>query len=180
MSTMIMSQNIKKRADLLRVRRISSNTRRRRGYNWEDTISKRFNALEKWNAYRLGSSSTSLPDVLALSSSKKSAFIIEAKSGSGDRLMVPPNQIERCVDWYHTLKPFGNRHIVFAFKFISKKRVGLNKYDKRELREYYKEWNVSKIPLECICMYDGSMYARSKQKRIKMNLPNCILPTHDK
>ena len=41
--------------------------RRQRGYHWEDTIVKRFNSIEGWNAFRLGSPSIALPDVLAVS-----------------------------------------------------------------------------------------------------------------
>jgi len=37
--------------------------RRQRGYHWEDTIVKRFNALDDWKAFRLGSPSLALPDV---------------------------------------------------------------------------------------------------------------------
>ena len=40
--------------------------RRQRGYNWEDTLVKRFNSLENWKAFRLGSPSVALPDVLIL------------------------------------------------------------------------------------------------------------------
>ena len=34
-----------------------SKTRRQRGYQWEDTLVKRFNALDSWKAFRLGSPS---------------------------------------------------------------------------------------------------------------------------
>jgi len=40
--------------------------RRQRGYHWEDTIVKRFNTLDDWKAFRLGSPSVALPDVLAV------------------------------------------------------------------------------------------------------------------
>ena len=39
-------------------------TRRQRGYNWEDTVVKRFNKLDSWKAFRLGSPSVALPDIL--------------------------------------------------------------------------------------------------------------------
>ena len=32
-------------------------TRRQRGYQWEDTLVKRFNSVENWKAFRLGSPS---------------------------------------------------------------------------------------------------------------------------
>ncbi|MEM4253171.1 MAG: resolvase, partial [Candidatus Nitrosotenuis sp.] len=44
-------------------------TRRQRGYHWEDTLVKRFNGLEDWKAFRLGSPSVALPDILAVSTS---------------------------------------------------------------------------------------------------------------
>jgi len=40
--------------------------RRQRGYHWEDTIVKRFNGTTNWRAFRLGSPSIALPDVLAV------------------------------------------------------------------------------------------------------------------
>ena len=41
-------------------------TRRQRGYNWEDTLVKRFNARPNWKAFRLGSPSVALPDILVV------------------------------------------------------------------------------------------------------------------
>ena len=43
----------------------ASKTRRQRGYQWEDTIVKRFRKTENWKAFRLGSPSVSLPDVIS-------------------------------------------------------------------------------------------------------------------
>ncbi|MGI0041005.1 MAG: resolvase, partial [Nitrosopumilaceae archaeon] len=54
-------------------------TRRQRGYNWEDTLVKRFNALDSWKAFRLGSPSVALPDILAVSNMANTIFTIEAK-----------------------------------------------------------------------------------------------------
>ena len=39
-------------------------TRRQRGYTWENTLVKRFNSIKSWKAFRLGSPSVALPDVL--------------------------------------------------------------------------------------------------------------------
>ena len=58
-------------------------TRRQRGYQWEDTLVKRFNSLEGWKAFRLGSPSVALPDVLVVNNKKSVIFTIEAKSGTG-------------------------------------------------------------------------------------------------
>ncbi len=154
----------------------ASRARRQRGYSWEGTISRRFNALEDWSAYRLGSPSTSLPDVLALNPSKSSAYIMEAKSGTTNRLVVPVDQVERCVDWAHVLGPYQKRRVVLAFKFLSKKRIARGEYGERELREYYKEWDSAARPVECVCHYDGSTYGRDGGVRVDLDLPDCAVP----
>ena len=70
-------------------------TRRQRGYNWEDTLVKRFNALYNWKAFRLGSPSVALPDILAVNNIQSTIYTIEAKSGTGTTLQVPFDQIIR-------------------------------------------------------------------------------------
>lgn len=160
--------------------RNSSNARRRRGYNWEDTLVKRINIVNGWSGFRLGSASVSLPDVLGLNPATKSAFVIEAKSGTADRLIVPAHQIERCIDWCHVLAPFKNRRVILAFKFLSKKRIGVGQYDGRQLREFFKEWNPRIQPIECICMYDGQTYGRYNNKRVSLKLEDCVLPAQKK
>ena len=57
-------------------------TRRQRGYNWEDTLVKRFNKIENWKAFRLGSPSVALPDILCVNNEDSEIFTIEAKSGT--------------------------------------------------------------------------------------------------
>ena len=79
-------------------------TRRQRGYNWEDTLVKRFNAIVGWKAFRLGSPSVALPDILAVSTNANTIFTIEAKSGTGTTLQVPYDQIIRCLKWIHTFE----------------------------------------------------------------------------
>ena len=54
-------------------------TRRQRGYNWEDTLVKRFNSMDNWKAFRLGSPSVALPDILCVNNEDKILFTIEAK-----------------------------------------------------------------------------------------------------
>src|SRR5438876_329605 len=49
-------------------------TRRQRGYNWEDTIVKRFNSSGEWKAFRLGSPSVGLPDILAVSTKENTIY----------------------------------------------------------------------------------------------------------
>ena len=74
-------------------------TRRQRGYNWEDTLVKRFNKMENWKAFRLGSPSVALPDILCVDNIDSIIFTIEAKSGTGTTLTVPFDQIIRCLSW---------------------------------------------------------------------------------
>lgn len=151
-------------------------TRRQRGYNWEDTLVKRFNGLDAWQAFRLGSPSTGLPDVFAISTKYKSVFTIEAKSGTGTSLYVPPDQIERCQKWIHAFDLYENRKVILAFKFLSKKRIGNGKYQKRELREFYKVWNKSVFSSNLVCTYDGETYLTKEGKRRKMLLKEQKMP----
>jgi len=116
-------------------------TRRQRGYNWEDTLVKRFNSLENWKAFRLGSPSVALPDVLVVNNIVSTIFTIEAKSGTGTTLQVPLDQIERCLLWTHNFQVYKKREVILAFKFLSKKRIGSGIYENRKLHEFYKVWN---------------------------------------
>jgi len=50
--------------------------RRQRGYHWEDTLVKRFNNSEKWKAFRLGSPSIALPDVLAVNTEENTIYYL--------------------------------------------------------------------------------------------------------
>ena len=93
-------------------------TRRQRGYHWEDTIVKRFNALKDWKAFRLGSPSVALPDVLVVSTKNNTIFTIEAKSGTGTTLQVPFDQIIRCLKWTDTFQLYRKRIVILAFKFL--------------------------------------------------------------
>ena len=154
----------------------SSRIRRQRGYHWEDTIVKRFNSVNGWKAFRLGSPSTGLPDVLAVSTNNNAIFTIEAKSGTGTSLPVPADQIERCDKWIKTFDIYKNRKVVLAFKFLSKKRVGLGEYEGRQLREFFKIWDNSLEFNNCICTYDGEMFTHVNGKRKKILLKECIMP----
>jgi Holliday junction resolvase len=151
-------------------------TRRSRGYHWEDTLVKRFNALEGWKAFRLGSPSVGLPDILAVSTKNGTIFTIEAKSGTTNSLVVPFDQILRCLRWTDTFELYGTRKVVFAFKFLSKKRIGLSLYEKRELREYYKVWDKENMISDIACNYDGSTYSIIEGKRQKLVLADYEMP----
>ena len=155
-------------------------TRRQRGYNWEDTLVKRFNSLDNWKAFRLGSPSIALPDVLAVNNDQSSLFTIEAKSGTGTTLQVPFDQIIRCQDWVNHFEIYKSRNVILAFKFLSKKRVGVGKYEGRQLREFYKVWDNSKKIVDCVCTYDGKTYALINGKRKKLVLKDYEMPFKSK
>ena len=151
-------------------------TRRSRGYHWEDTLVKRFNALAEWKAFRLGSPSVGLPDILAVSTKNRAIFTIEAKSGTTNSLVVPFDQIQRCLKWVDTFEVYKTRRVIFAFKFLSKKRIGLGLYEKRELREYYKVWNVKHQISDFACNYDGSTHSIIDAKRNELQLEDYPMP----
>jgi Holliday junction resolvase len=156
--------------------RKAAHTRRQRGYHWEDTIVKRFNSAENWNAFRLGSPSTALPDVLAVNTKESTIFTIEAKSGTTMSLPVPADQIERCLKWINTFDIYKKRKVLLAFKFLSKKRIGLGTYESRELREFYKVWDTSIDITNCSCSYDGKTFAQINGERKEVNLEDYDMP----
>jgi len=150
--------------------------RRQRGYHWEDTIVKRFNSANNWNAFRLGSPSIALPDVLAVNTPESMIFAIEAKSGTTNSLPVPADQIERCLKWINVFEIYKERKVILAFKFLSKKRIGLGIYESRELREFYKIWDNTLGIIDCNCNYEGKMFARINGKRTEINLKEYKMP----
>lgn len=156
--------------------RKAARTRKQRGYHWENTIVKRFNSSENWNAFRLGSPSTALPDVLAVNTKESSIFTIEAKSGTVDSLPVPKDQIERCLKWVETFDIYKKRKVILAFKFLSKKRIGLGTYEDRQLREFFKIWDKSYPISDCSCTYEGKVFAQINNKRTEIKLDDQKMP----
>jgi Holliday junction resolvase len=154
----------------------AAKTRRQRGYQWEDTIVKRFNYAENWKAFRLGSPSISLPDVLAVNTNKSTIFTIEAKSGTGTSLPIPADQIERCLTWIKTFDIYKKKQVILAFKFLSKKRIGLREYENRELREFFKIWDESLKITDCVCTYEGRFFAKIDGTRKELFLKECSMP----
>lgn len=150
--------------------------RRQRGYQWEDTIVKRFKNSGNWKAFRLGSPSIALPDVLAINTKESTIFTIEAKSGTGTSLAVPADQIERCLEWVNTFDIYKKRSVLLAFKFLSKKRVGLGEYENRELREFFKIWDDSVKIMDCVCTYEGKFFVKNNSKRKEIFLKECKMP----
>ena len=166
-----------------KIKKINKKTaqiRRQRGYNWEDTLVKRFNSLESWKAFRLGSPSVALPDVLSVNNPESTIFTIEAKSGTGTTLYVPFDQIERCLNWIDNFRVYQKREVILAFKFLSKKRIGTGKYKKRDLHEFYKVWNKKKKIIDIVCTYDGKTYALKNGEQKKLVLKDFQMPFKSK
>ncbi|MFQ5920534.1 MAG: resolvase [Nitrososphaerales archaeon] len=155
---------------------ISARTRRQRGYTWEDVIVKRLNSCDGWRAFRLGSPSIGLPDVLATSTKLDTILAIEAKSGSTNMIHVPADQIERCMNWLDAFGRYSNRHALLACKFISKKWKSQGVYEKRERREYFKLWNPRRKACDLVFRYDGSIYTRRDGERKRLHLENFVMP----
>ena len=151
-------------------------TRRQRGYQWEDTLVKRFNKIDDWKAFRLGSPSDALPEILSVNKQDSILYTLEAKSGTGTTLTVPFDQIIRCLNWTSNFEVYKIRHVILAFKFLSKKRIGVGEYEKRELREFYKVWNPKKTPIDIVCRYDGNTYALKEGKKKKLSLKDYEMP----
>ncbi len=158
----------------------SARTRRQRGYRWEDVLVKRLNSCDGWRAFRLGSPSIGLPDVIAANTEHDIMLAIEAKSGTSGTIPVPKDQIERCLKWLTAFGKYSNRHVVLAFKFMSKKWKEVGIYEKREKREYFKIWNPLRIPCDLVCKYDGSIYVFTVGKRKKLKLTNFVMPFQDR
>ena len=157
-----------------------SRIRRQRGYHWEDTLVKRFNKLDNWKAFRLGSPSVALPDILSLNNEGSIIFTIEAKSGTSTSLTVPFDQIVRCMNWTENFKVYQTREVILAFKFLSKKRIGNSLYEKRELREFFKVWNTKRVPIDIVCKYDGTTYGLINGKRKPIKLKDYRMPFKEK
>jgi Holliday junction resolvase len=80
---------------------------------------------------------------------------------------------------------YPERHIVYAFKFMSKKRFRRKNqtvYESRKLLEYYKVADIvstmKKIPI-VKCTYEGKTYALYNNGRtIPLSLPDYAMPFH--
>jgi Holliday junction resolvase len=77
---------------------------------------------------------------------------------------------------------YQERHIILAFKFMSKKRFRRKNetvYESRKLLEYYKVADIvadmGVIPI-IKCTYDGRTYAIHKNKNVALNLPDYSMP----
>ncbi|MFZ0511954.1 MAG: hypothetical protein WAM14_10135 [Candidatus Nitrosopolaris sp.] len=157
------------------------NIRRSRGYSFEHRLVQRLNSGD-WNARRLGGSSTGLPDIIAVNNKTGTLLTIEAKSGTGDVLYVPADQIQRCLLIDQMFSYYEKRHIVLAFKFMRKKRFKRKDqivYEGRQLVEHYKLANgLSKRTEYPVikCMYNGTTFAIHRNKCTKLTLPQYRMP----
>ena len=176
----LISKDLNEYERIKKINKKIAQTRRQRGYNWENTLVKRFNSIKSWKAFRLGSPSVALPDVLTVNNVESTIFTIEGKSGTGTTLYVPFDQIERCLNWIDNFQVYQKREVILAFKFLSKKRIGTSKYEKRELREFYKVWDKKKKVIDCVCTYDGKTYALKNGKRKKLMLKDFLMPFKSK
>ena len=176
----LISKDLNEYKKIKKINKKIAQTRRQRGYNWEDTLVKRFNSIKSWKAFRLGSPSVALPDVLSVNNVASIIFTIEAKSGTGTTLFVPFDQIERCLNWINTFQVYQKREVILAFKFLSKKRIGTGKYEKRELHEFYKVWDKKKKVIDCVCTYDGKTYALKNGKQKRLVLKDFLMPFKSK
>ena len=160
------------------------NIRRSRGYSFEHTLVQRLNN-GVWNARRLGGSSTGLPDIIAVNNIEAILLSIEAKSGTGDTLYVPLDQIKRSLLIRNMFSFYTTRHFILAFKFMRKKRYkrkGQVVYEHRKLTEYYKVAdifdNMDDIAV-VKCTYDGKIFAIQGGKSRRLNLPDYVMPFYN-
>jgi len=158
-----------------------ANIRRSRGYAFEHTLVQKLNN-GTWHARRLGGSSTGLPDIVAVNNTDGILLTIEAKSGTSDILYVPQDQVQRCLVVRNMFGIYPTRHIILAFKFMSKKRFRRKNqtvYESRKLLEYYKiadivaDMNI--LPI-IKCTYEGKTYALHNNKTVPLDLPNYAMP----
>ena len=152
-----------------------SKLRRSRGYNWEDKLVKRFNALPNWRSFRLGSPSIALPDLIAINNTEKTIYVIEAKSGTGTTLNVPIDQIYRCFNWLHHFELYNTKYVILAFKFLAKKRLAVGQYKTRKLKEYYKICTEDNI-INCTCTYGGELYSTNNNSKSKIHFQEFKMP----
>jgi Holliday junction resolvase len=157
------------------------NIRRSRGYSFEHTLVQRLNN-GVWNARRLGGSSTGLPDIIAVNNTEAILLSIEAKSGTGDTLYVPQDQIKRSLLIRNMFSFYTTRHFILAFKFMRKKRYmrkGQIVYEHRKLIEYYKVADIfDEIDdIDAVkCTYDGKIFSIKGGRSKSINLPDYVMP----
>lgn len=137
----------------------SSRLRRQRGYSFESHVVEEFHKYN-WEAKRLGSPSTNLPDVMAIDNFHRRVVAVEAKSTTSNLAYVPEDQIVRCIDWVNMLGIYDTKKVVLAFKFPATIIIRKQKQVKRKLQYFYKVFPHKKItPLIVKCDYDGNTFS---------------------
>ena len=140
----------------------TNQTRRNRGYSFENSIVKEFNDSDGWIAKRLGSPSTALPDVMCVNDFYKTVIAIEAKSTVQNYAYVPQDQIERCRDWVNMFGVYDTKHVVLAFKFgYSMKVIGKN-IQRRKTKIFYKVFSKSLKIGDIRADYDCNILLKSE------------------
>lgn len=138
-----------------------SRLRRQRGYSFESHIVGEFQD-HNWESKRLGSPSTSLPDVMAVDNFHKKVVAVEAKSTTMNLAYVPEDQIVRCINWVNMLGVYDTKEVVLAFKFPATITKRKDKLVKRKLQYYYKIFPHKNIKPSIVkCNYLGETFTMS-------------------
>ena len=150
---------------------------KQKGSNAERELVKLFTS-HGWRAVRVAGSGVGedSPCDLIAAKAKRKGFTIEAKSGTSTSLPVPADQIERCMSWIKTFDVYKEKNVILAFKFLSKKRIGIGKYESRELREFFKIWDNELDITNCVCSYDGKIFVKKNGVKEELHLKECIMP----
>jgi len=129
---------------------VTRTLRQNRGYAWEHYLANFINTQTNWNCWRLGSSTTNLPDLVAVNNIQKRMLVFECKSGGSrykkqkngttevvfaDRLAIPVEEVERCISLAQTFTLYDG-DVVFSFKFSK----GVGKLPKVYHYVLPKEW----------------------------------------
>lgn len=99
----------------------SARLRRTRGYSFEYGVVQKLKSLEGWDARRLGGSSTGLPDIVATYNQRGILLVMECKSKDANVISIPDDQVQRLMTTASLFGFYGNRWLVFAFKFKANK-----------------------------------------------------------
>jgi Holliday junction resolvase len=142
-----------------------TNLKRQRGYAWEVKVVNDFKELN-FTVTRLGGTTSSMPDVSAHDDYTKTIISIECKSGISDSLLVPRDQLERCIDWCNEWGLYVDKKVILAFKFARKDVNG----DARVGKEFLKLWDFSKKVNDVKCYYDGHCTLKSGTKYLPILL----------
>ena len=132
---------------------MANNLSRSRGFGFEQLTVKRFKKMDGWQAWRLGRSSNTMPDILAIHNRASRLVAMELKTGGGKSLSVPEHQTKLILEWRDNLAAYKRRDAVIGFKFHSKPHVGRHT---RAIKEHY---FIIDIPGEYNCDYYGRLTA---------------------